>query len=87
VAGKITDQQVQERLSRAGIEPEAQSRVLDLWDLEREGQTRDLTEAQMATALARRIVDLAEYQEWLRTHGYNDREVEILTELRTRPAE
>lgn len=85
-ARKIDDAEAQGALASLGVEGEALSKYMALWDVERELPTADLTEAQVRAAWRAAVVDEAYYTRWLTDHGYSSDEARILAET-YRPTE
>lgn len=69
------------RLTTAGLAQEEQTRLLDLWTLEREQNPRHISEAQMRSAWKKKLVDEARYRQHLAQLGTPDDEAEILVKL------
>ncbi|MGH2689804.1 MAG: hypothetical protein ACRDKW_13520, partial [Actinomycetota bacterium] len=80
-ARKIDENTAQAALASLGVEGEGMSKYMELWDVERELLTADLTEAQARAAWRAGVVDENYYRGWLTDHGYSDDEARILIEL------
>ncbi len=81
VGSKITEEEASSAIAGLGAGGAALSKMLALWDIERELPRADLTEAQVRSAWRAGVVDEDYYRKWLGAHGYQPDEVEILVRL------
>lgn len=89
VGRKIDDGQASDLLDQLGLATAARDELVDLWTLEREATTADLTLAQWQEAVRRQLVTEEEFRAEAARRGYAANEVELLVALtapRPRPA-
>lgn len=87
LAFRIDSLEASDTLDRVGVTPAARDAYLDEWDALREATTRDLTEAQLATALRRQLIDAAEYVRRAQTMGYTEADANLLLAIHTAAAQ
>lgn len=82
VGHKVDVTTVHDVLSRMGIVGERQSDIVELWTLERETNSKDLTPAQVEAALYYSIIPQAEAQQLLEHMGYTPHDAWLALSVR-----
>lgn len=83
VEGLLSDTEAKDALSRLMLPADQISTSMTLWDVERSTVRRRLTEAQVAQALKKGIIQPGEAQSRWSAMGYSDADVAILLALAT----
>lgn len=86
LAFRIDEAEASETLDAIGVQPDARGAYIDEWDALREATTRDLTEAQLATALKRGLITGDEYRTRLVRMGYTEPDADLMLAIRGEPA-
>lgn len=81
VGRKITDREAQAALARIGLAGDQTADLLGLWEIEREANVRDLTDAQWRTLLRRGLVDEGRFTAEMMGRGYSREEADWLVQL------
>lgn len=86
VGHKVELGTVQGALDRMGITGEQQQGILELWNLERDANTADLTPAQIEAAFFYKVIDQADAQQRLERRGYTPHDAWVALSVRSHTA-
>jgi hypothetical protein len=81
VTRHIDDNEVVTALDATSTPPEQREQLVQLWSLEREVSTKELTLAQVHAAMKAGLIDAAEFNQRLRGMGYAQPDADLLTAL------
>lgn len=79
---RITEAEATETLDAIGVAAPARDAYLDEWDALRQATTKDLTEANLATALKRGLITGNDYAARLEKMGYTPEDAQLMLAIR-----
>jgi len=83
VTRHVDDNEAVTALDATGTPPDQRNQLIQLWALEREVSTKELTLAQIHAALKAGLIDVDEFNLRLRGMGYSQPDADLLTALYT----